>query len=395
MKVATGPANEWERLKAINDYKIPGIVSEADFDDYTRLAADICHTPVSLVCIIDGQHQGFLSVHGVEQSKISGHGAFFAHTISAPDEVLVVEDILADTRFRNDPLIAGGLKIAFYAGAPLVTPEGYAIGTLSVCDYQPRKLGDNQVKGLQSLARQVVNQLELNKKDLLLIRKNNELKMVYADLEQFSYIASHDLKSPLNNIISLTHLLKDNYGSKLDTEGNEYINYLNDTAYQFSNLISGLLQYSMASHLSVEAKEQINVAALAEEVCGLLNIPEHCTISCLKANMEIYSSRIALKQILLNLLQDAIHSGSNIIEVSCFEDKHKWTFEVQDNGPGIDQESQEHIFKLFKKRNNNSDNNTTGIGRAVAKRLVEKLGGEIKVISELDKGSTFTFSIPK
>ncbi len=391
------PANEQERIKALNEYNILDTLPEKDFDDITRLASEICQTPISLVGIIDAHRQWFKSRQGIDASEISRNSAFCTHTINSPQDLLIVNDLSKDSRFKNNPLVTGHPKIRFYAGIPLFTPSGYAIGTLSVWDHEPRMLTDAQVKTLQSLASQVVTQLELRKTILQLDQQSAELKRAYADLENFSTIASHDLKSPLNNIISISHLLKDTYGSQLDNEGNEYIHYLNAAAFQLSDLVSGILSYSRSSQLLVTDKEQVSIPGLIGETIELINIPTHCTINYPKDESTIYTSRIALKQIFLNLLQNAIrHNDKPHIRIDILykEQSTKFVFEIKDNGKGIPEADKEKVFNLFTILDKN-DKAGTGIGLSVVKRLVEKLCGAIKVKSEVGEGATFLFSIGK
>lgn len=397
MNIAALPHNEQERLKALNDYYILDTLLETDFDDITRLASEICHTPISLVSIIDARRQWIKSSTGFQVTEIGRDKAFCAHTINHPDEIFVINDLSTDERFKWNPYVMEAPHVRFYAGVPLVTPEGYALGTLSVWDHQPRTLTEDQIKTLRSLARQVVTQLELRKKIMQLNSNEAELKRAYADLEKFSVIASHDLKSPLNNIISICNLLGSEYGTRLDAEGNEYINYLNDAATQLSGLVSGILNYSRSSQLLTEDKEHIKIAELIEEVKNLLNAPAHATISYRKDDTIIFTSRIALKQILLNLLQNAIKHNDKPhinIDVDFTEGPKDFTFTVRDNGVGIAESDAEKIFDLFETLHH-KNGESTGIGLSVVKRLVEKLGGAINVDTSLPVGTAFIFTIPQ
>ncbi len=391
------PANEQERLRELQELYILDTLPEADFDDITRLAAEISQTPVSLVGLIDAERQWFKSKHGIEADEISREQAFCTHTISAAGEPLIVNDLSKDDRFRNNPLVTGDPHILFYAGFPLVTHSGHAVGTLCVWDHAPKKLSDQQVRTLKALAHQLVTQLELRKKILQVKRHNSELQRAYADLEKFSSIASHDLKSPLNNIISITHLLKDGYGAKLDHDGNEYIDYLNTAAYELSGLVSGILHYSRSSQITMDNKECFGVTEIIEEVKKLLQLKPNCTVTYDNGVESIYTSRIAVKQILLNLIQNGIKYNDKeniIIGISASEDLSYYHFTVTDNGMGIAEEHLDKIFDLFETVDK-SEGHSTGIGLAVVKRLVEKLGGEISVTSTPGSGTTFSFTISK
>ena len=399
MKTAPVPANEHKRLKTLHEYGILDTIQEADFDDITRIAAEVCRTPISLVSIIDAHRQWFKSRHGLITSETSRDFAFCAHAISNPEEVFIIPDTSKDERFHDNPLVTGEPHVAFYAGIPLVNPEGYALGTLCVWDIVPKNLDESQVTTLQSLARQVVCQLELKRKIKELNTQQAELKRAYEDLDKFASIASHDLKSPLNNIISLTHLLQEGYGGTLNEEGNEYIQYLNDSSYQLSEMVTGILKYSRSSQMITDQKEDIGIYSIIEEVTELLHVPANATIMFDREDKHIHTSRIALKQILMNLLGNAIKYNDKpkiIIRIEVHEDKTKHTFEIKDNGYGIAEADTARIFELFERVDSkDKSDNSQGIGLSIVKRLVEKMGGEIKVHSVPGAGTTFTFTVPK
>ena len=155
-------ANERERLEALRRYGILDTLPEPDFDDLASLAARICGTPTALITLVDADRQWFKARVGLEATQTSRDVAFCAHAILNSD-LLVVPDATADQRFATNPLVTGPPHIRFYAGAPLMTPDGHALGTLCVIDQVPRQLTPEQAEALRALSRQVVAELELRR----------------------------------------------------------------------------------------------------------------------------------------------------------------------------------------------------------------------------------------
>ena len=164
---ATMPSTETARLAALNRYAILDTEPEQSFDDLVVLASFVCRTPIATLSLVDDHRQWFKSKVGVEVRETPRDISFCAHAIQQ-EELFIVPDALEDPRFKDNPLVLGDPHIRFYAGAPLIDEDGYALGTLCVMDRQPRELDDTQKEALRSLRRLALSQIELRRNIQLL-----------------------------------------------------------------------------------------------------------------------------------------------------------------------------------------------------------------------------------
>jgi GAF domain-containing protein len=175
--------NEKKRLRVLWQYEILDSVPEEVFDDLTELAARICEAPIALITLVDEDRQWFKSKVGVTVKETSRDISFCSHAITQ-SELFIVPDATLDDRFAQNPLVISDPQIRFYAGAPLVTPDGHALGTLCVIDKVPRELRLEQKQALRVLARHVMTQLELRRRSRELIHIHKECEQIKRDLEK-------------------------------------------------------------------------------------------------------------------------------------------------------------------------------------------------------------------
>jgi len=388
------PENEEARLRALHDYEILDTLPEKDFDDITMIASEVCQTPIALVSLVDEKRQWFKSHRGLDVSQTPREFAFCAFAILNPQEVMVVNNAHDDPRFIAHPLVDGDPHLNFYAGAPLVTPDGHTLGTLCVIDREPREISEEQTSTLQALANQVVSQLELRKALKQVRVSHAKLKRQNQELEQFAYIASHDLNEPLRTIDGLTSMLQTEYGDKLDEDGTTCLRYL------LTGLVSNLLEYSrIGSNDGLnEIEAEVIVREVVEDLAGvILESGAHIEFQNLP---KLYADRVELRILFQNLISNAIkyHKEDVLpkVVISCraTENDH-WHFTVTDNGIGINPSYQRRIFVIFQRLHTHNQIKGTGIGLAHCKKIVETRGGRIWVESELDKGSQFHFTWPR
>ncbi|RYG86729.1 GAF domain-containing protein, partial [bacterium] len=176
------PINERERVEALHRFEILDSSAEERFDELARLAALICNAPIAVISFLDRHRQWFKARVGIESRGTPREHAFCSYTILNPGEVMQVPDARLDPRFAANPMVSTEAGIRFYAGAPLLSSDGEAIGTLCVVDKEPRELRPDQLQALRSLAAQVVAQLELRLALREVERRRRALELAHDEL---------------------------------------------------------------------------------------------------------------------------------------------------------------------------------------------------------------------
>jgi signal transduction histidine kinase len=394
------PPNEKERLVALRAYHIDELRAGKEFEELALLASEVCQTPISLVTLIDEKEQWFKAGIHLPVSVISRDLAFCSHAINRPYEPFIIEDMRKDERFSNHPFVTGEPHVVFYTGIPLTNPDGYALGTLCVLDKKPKTLSENQIRSLQILARQVVQLLELRKANLLLKSLKETLESRNEELQQFAYVVSHDIKSPLASIVLASEMLRENFGDNINEENDQLISVLNRSSFKIRNLVDGILAYYRAEQAMSEGAEFFEFKPFMESIVEMIRINDNTEIVYPTDKIEIYMNKTALEQILMNLLQNALKYNDSErprVDIGFSMDDAYYYFSVKDNGKGIAVEEQEKIFELFTTLGGRDRFGTkgTGIGLSTVKKLVEKMSGRIEVKSIPGAGSEFSFSIKK
>ncbi len=394
------PDNEVERQKALESYHVLDTLPEEDYDDITRMAAMICGTPIAMISLIDNDRQFFKSKLGIEMSESPRAYSFCGHAINDPGRLMVVPDLTQDVRFSDNPVVAGGPQVKFYAGMPLLTPNGYALGTICVVNFEAGELTEQQQLALKSLANQVINVLELRKSNRLLQSSAVKIATQAREMEEFASVASHDLKEPLRMIYSFMSLLEKKYSNVLDEKGREYVRYAIDGAKRMTHLTSELLEFAKSGSDNTPF-EPVKMQVLIEEVV-LFYAPiiKEIHAELIFENLpEIIGQRTALKLLLQNLVSNAVKyrypERQLLVEITADEKNDHWLFGVKDNGSGIPQDQKENIFQIFKRLPQAAGTAGAGLGLSICKKIIARHGGEIWAEPAIPHGSTLFFTILK
>jgi len=249
---------------------------------------------------------------------------------------------------------------------------------------------NQQLQASEQQLRATNRQLKAREKKLLESNK---------ELQQFAYVASHDLKEPLRMVSSYTQLLERRYKDKLDDKAQKFIAYAVDGANRMQSLIDDLLQFSRVETQGEEFVKTDANMLLGNVLSGLENsIKENNAVITTDQLPEIYVDKTQIERVFQNLISNDIKFRKKDqeprIHISARKDKNKWLFSVKDNGIGIDKDFTKKVFIIFQRLHSRSEYEGTGIGLAVSKKIIARHGGKLWFESELGKGTTFYFTLP-
>lgn len=399
------PLNDYERIQALIEYSILDTDPEKEYDEITLIATEICQTPISSIGFIDKDRQVLKSNRGL--TDVSPRDMTFCnHTISTPNEILVIPDSRLDERFVDHPAVVNQPSVIFYAGVPLVTNDGFAIGTICVVDSKPRELTQRQLDLLKALANQVMKLLDLRKNNMELAtigkqlqERAIELHDANQELESFSYTVSHDLQSPLRSMSGFSKFLLKSYSDKLDDEGKEFLQHINSSAVKMSGLIKDLLSFSKLGKTPL-VKAEVDMTELTKEVIDEIKFEK----GDVKAEINLHplvavqGDKGLLKQVVVNLVSNAVKYSSKkdkpVVEIGMTEINGESVYYVKDNGAGFDmQRSLEKLFGVFQRMHHAEEFEGTGVGLATVQRIINRHGGRIWADAVLGEGATFYFTL--
>jgi len=398
MKAPPLPKNEESRIKALEDYDILETPPDPEFDALTELASVICGTPIALISLVDRNRQWFKSRIGLQSQESPRDVSFCGHAILEQD-VFVIEDANLDPRFLDNPLVKGNPKIRFYAGAQLRTDSGDAIGTLCVIDSKPKDFPESSRKALATLARMVITQFELKKRnrqltDALNLIEGQKLSLLHhskmSALGEMAGGIAHEINNPLAIISGyanrieflLKHPSQDSIHEKLlhSTEG------ISKNVDRISGIIKGLQLFSRDS--SLDPLQPLDLGVIIHdslELCkeGLksrnielrLHIPESSVFAKCRPSQ--------ISQILVNLLNNARDTIQNLdvekwISIELSNDPSGPRIYIQDSGHGVPEPLQTKIFQPF--FTTKDPGQGTGLGLSISNTLAQSNHATLSLI---------------
>lgn len=397
MKIAPPTVDEAARLKSLYDYDILDTKAEKIFDDITQLVAQIFNMPISLISLVDSERQWCKSKIGLAPQQTSKDIAFCTHAIHQK-KVFEVEDTLHDERFFDNPLVTSTPNIRFYAGTPLVSPDGHVIGTLCVIDNKPNKLTQDQRQALEVLGRSVISQMEL--------RKNNKiLKLANEHKTEFLSNMSHELRTPLNAIIGFSHLMLENTQDyKMPQKFAEYVKHIDYSGRRLLSVVNSVIDLNKieAGMMQVQIKT-ICLREFIKNLEGMLAI----TANQKDVEFSVHVSndlpkylavdQAKISQIITNLAHNAIKftDGGKWVKVELSLNSKQLVITVADQGVGISSHDQTKLFDQFQQVGQAKSSEGSGLGLSITQSLVTLLGGKIKVLSTVGSGSIFKVLLPQ
>jgi K+-sensing histidine kinase KdpD len=400
MQKSTALKNEQKRLAVLREYNILDTGPEKEFEELTILANEICQTPFALISLIDEKRQWFKAGSGLPFSELPRNISICTNTINSPSDPLIISDLRKDKRFRDHPLIKAEPFIVFYAGVPLTNQEGYTLGTICVMDNKTRTLTDAQIESLQILSGQVMKLLELRKVRMGSELIRQELEATHEEFQNFTYVISHDIKSPLSSIVLSSEMLRENFGESIDESNDQLLNVLNRSAFKIRNLVDGVLAYFRTERAMREKEEIFHIKPFLLSLVEMVNINQTAEIIIPEGDAKIKMNKTALEQILIILVQSALKNNKQElakVSIGFSEDILNYYFSVSGNRDGISGNEQRDIAELFNNpaSTDKFGNNNSLIGLSAVKKAVEKMQGRIELKPEDEHGFIFSFHIKK
>jgi signal transduction histidine kinase len=392
------------RLAALERLEVLDTEPEATFDRVVAIVAATLEVPIAMITLVDRERCWYKAEVGLGRSEMA-RSDNMCDTVIRQDGVYVVND--AHAAPRDDVLPMLKLGVRFYVGVPLRTSDGVKVGTLCAVGAHPRKVTERETHILTALAEIVGSDLELRltarrmaQAEEAMRRLNQQLGIANQNKSDFLASMSHDLRTPLNGILGASELLAQGICGALNEKQQEYVQDIHRSGAHLLAQINDILDLSRIEAGQIELhREPLDVAAFMEScaavVRGLATTRSLELRVVAPAEPTVLSAdERRLKQVACNLLSNAVKfaPGHSAVGFRASREGDGVTFVVEDEGPGIPLEFRERVFERFFRVP--SEQEGTGLGLPLARRLVELHGGRLWLEGEARSGNRFCFSVP-
>lgn len=408
--MAASTEDEEGRLAALRALQVLDTPPETTFDQLTRLTARTCRTPMAVIGLVDADRVWFKSAVGIGQVSEVPRSTSLCSASLLDDGVTEIEDTWDDPRFAANPLVAGGLGVRFYAGAPLRLRSGHRVGSLCVLGDRPQRLDDDQRATLLDLAQIAVRFLESRQVTVDAVADLARAKMQAetADRAKSDFLAhmSHELRTPLNAVIGFADMLRLELYGPMPPRYRDTVETIAASGRHLLDLINDLLDLARIEAGAVELQaEWVDLSGIAHATARMLEP----LADGRGVGMRIESrngprarcDRRAVQQILINIVGNAIKFGAENGEVVVgFRDGDRVEIRVRDDGPGMTPRQIERALQPYGRCQVEPSQTArsmggTGLGLPIARRLAELHGGDLRIDSLPGDGTTVVIQLPK
>ncbi len=391
---AINSESEAQRLEELYRFEILDTPYEDEFNDIVKLASTICNTSISTISLIESSRQWFKAKIGLEDRETARDVSFCTHAIAANTDLYQIEDATKTDLFSNNPLVTGSPNIRFYAGVPLVSSNGFSLGTLCVFDSKPKTLNDEQTFALKVLGNQVMKLLELrimNKK--LELGKRRQQHQIELQNKIISIIA-HDVRNPVASLKNIIELSNSKIISEEDAK--ELTNMAEKQLDGVLELLEDLLDWGKIQLNAQTAIrfEKVHLRDLVNDIYkrheGVFYIKGNKLVNLVDEELLMHADINALRFILRNLIANANKFTSNgTISIYANQEEKKILITIKDTGVGMTAETIEKIMSENNHYTSLGTNNEkgTGLGIMLTKDFVDLMNGKMWIESEVGQGT--------
>lgn len=386
---------ESEKQQLVSERSPVNTTAGKDFDEIAFLTKQICRCSAAVLSLYETEEHQVFSLSGISEERLPYPGRLLS-LIEMQRRILYIADFESEY-FAIPPKLG---EFSFYAGIPLLNSENKPLGILYILDDQIKELTEAQELSLTILGDQVIRLLDYKKQHTELKNVQLKLRQKYRDLEKFASVVSHDIKSPLANIISLTEFLKEENKGAFNEETKQYLDFLIQSSYSLRNYVDGILTFYRSDNILEKEKEDVDIYQLLRGIAYLYQVNPQVEITLPTSGVLHNINKAALTQIFLNLIGNALkynNKKKREVNISFYETADYYNFQVKDNGNGIPEEDFEKIFDLFTTldQNDRDGHPGSGIGLATVKKMLDHMQGSIELESIIGKGSNFKFRIKR